>query len=177
MGVPLLVNYELPRTKEAYARRVRVALGGGGGGGLSSASSRQVSTAQQIGDSGGGDASPSSMICGRQLGATRSVSGEGGGDGGAVARVVVNVVAAAEAGTLRAMEAVCSSSGGGGSGGGGGGGFALDGGSSGSITLDGGRQPSLSQPISGSGGGVIEEMPINLLESLVRTLNSRAAAR
>ena len=30
---PLLVNYDVPRTREAYARRARVALGGGGRGG------------------------------------------------------------------------------------------------------------------------------------------------
>ena len=33
LGFPLLVNYDVPRTKEAYARRARVALGGGGRGG------------------------------------------------------------------------------------------------------------------------------------------------
>lgn len=32
LGFPLLVNYDVPRTKEAYARRARVALGGGKGG-------------------------------------------------------------------------------------------------------------------------------------------------
>ena len=35
LGFPLLVNYDVPRTKEAYARRARVALGGGKGGGKS----------------------------------------------------------------------------------------------------------------------------------------------
>ena len=33
LGFPLLVNYDVPRTREAYARRARVALGGGGRGG------------------------------------------------------------------------------------------------------------------------------------------------
>ena len=33
LGFPLLVNYDVPMTKEAYARRARVALGGGGRGG------------------------------------------------------------------------------------------------------------------------------------------------
>ena len=78
MGVPLLVNYDLPRTKEAYARRVRLALGGGGGGGVG-------------GGSGGGVGSGGDAV---------------GGGGGAAERVVVNVVAAAEAGALRAMESV-----------------------------------------------------------------------
>ena len=32
LGFPLLVNYDVPKTKEAYARRARVALGGGKGG-------------------------------------------------------------------------------------------------------------------------------------------------
>ena len=35
LGFPLLVNYDVPRTKAAYARRARVALGGGKGGGKS----------------------------------------------------------------------------------------------------------------------------------------------
>ena len=40
LGFPLLVNYDVPMTKEAYARRARVALGGGGRGGAGAWSSR-----------------------------------------------------------------------------------------------------------------------------------------
>ena len=111
LGVPLLVNHDLPRTKEAYARRVRLALGGGGSAGTTT-------------------------------------------------RAVVNIVASAEAKALRAMESVIGGGGGdddvddGGGGGGGGGG-------EGAV----------------SSGARIEEMPIDLLESIGRQLMARVETR
>lgn len=33
MGLPLLINFDPPRSKEAYAKRVKAALGGGGSAG------------------------------------------------------------------------------------------------------------------------------------------------
>ena len=40
LGFPLLVNYDVPRTREAYARRARVALGGEARAGARAWSSR-----------------------------------------------------------------------------------------------------------------------------------------
>ena len=68
LGVPLLVNFELPGAKDSYARRVHATLGVGA----------------------------RSSAVGGMLG--------GGGGSSMRARVVLNVVAAADAATLRAME-------------------------------------------------------------------------